>query len=456
MEAWHEAPIRGLVEGRRVIFAGAVPAAWTDLHDIVRGLGASEVAVFAAEGSGAGTGPDCTTIVVEPPAGLDMMSMIRFGNAALADPPADAVAALDAFDPDRSAVVIGTFLAEAPTLGGRPLVHHRPPAWLALEDKTVVDAVWARAGVTAAPAATVPLAEAWPTACELDEGAGTVWAADATSGWHGGGTFTRWVTTEAERDDVLAALAPWCHDVRVMPFLDGIPCSIHGIVCADGIAALRPVEMVTLRRGHDFVYAGCATYWDPPVTVRDEMRDVARRVGALLADEVEYRGAFTVDGVVTRDGFRPTELNPRPGAGLVAIGRGLPDRFPLLLVIDLIAAGRDVGRTAAEIEHDLVTAADAARGGGTWCRSPTSPSRDLEGHRLQYVDGAWTDGDADDAAPAGTVLAGNGFVRCILDAARWPVGPSVAPAAAAFYRWCDDHLATGFGPLTPAPDELSA
>jgi hypothetical protein len=245
-----------------------------------------------------------------------------------------------------------------------------------------------------------------------------------------------------------------------MPFLDGIPCSIHGIVCADGVAALRPVEMVTLRRGHDFVYAGCATYWDPPAAVREQMRDVARRVGALLADEVGFRGAFTVDGVVTADGFRPTELNPRPGAGLVTIGRGLPDRFPLLLVIDLIGAGCDVGRTAAEIETDLLTAADSARGGGTWRRSPSGPARDLEGHRLRYVDAAWTDDDRDDdagtAGPAGTVLAGNGFVRCVFDADHWPVGPSVAPAAAAFYRWCDDHLATGFGALTPAPSELSA
>ena len=37
-----------------------------------------------------------------------------------------------------------------------------------------------------------------------------------------------------------------------MPFLDGVPCSIHGVCFPDGVAALRPVEMVTLPpRGAD-------------------------------------------------------------------------------------------------------------------------------------------------------------------------------------------------------------
>ena len=51
------------------------------------------------------------------------------------------------------------------------------------------------------------------------------------------------------------------------------------------------------------------------------MREAARRVGAVLRDEVAYRGAFTLDGVATVDGFRPTELNPRFGAGLGVITR---------------------------------------------------------------------------------------------------------------------------------------
>ena len=38
---------------------------------------------------------------------------------------------------------------------------------------------------------------------------------------------------------------------------------------------------------------------------------------------VDFRGAFTVDGVATADGFRPTEVNPRFGAGLMTITHGI-------------------------------------------------------------------------------------------------------------------------------------
>ena len=31
-----------------------------------------------------------------------------------------------------------------------------------------------------------------------------------------------------------------CDRVRVMPFLDGVPCSIHGLVLPDGTAAVPP------------------------------------------------------------------------------------------------------------------------------------------------------------------------------------------------------------------------
>ncbi len=119
-----------------------------------------------------------------------------------------------------------------------------------------------------------------------------------------------------------------------MPFLDGVATSVHGIVLPDGIAALRPVELVTLRQGHALRYSGCATFWDPPAAVREEMREAARRVGGRLRDEVGFRGAFTLDGVATADGFRPTELNPRFGAGLGVITRGL-EGLPLTLVLDL-------------------------------------------------------------------------------------------------------------------------
>ena len=113
-----------------------------------------------------------------------------------------------------------------------------------------------------------------------------------------------------------AFFAAHCDRVRVLPFLDGVPCSIHGFVLPDGTAVFRPVEIAILRgRDRTFTYGGLSTFWDPPSADRDEMRAVARRVGAHLRATQGYLGAFGIDGVLTVDGFRPTELNSRMSAG---------------------------------------------------------------------------------------------------------------------------------------------
>ena len=319
-----------------------------------RDLGATDVLVVATEGTGAGPQPEATVAVVDVP-GDDSDAMVRLHAAidVLAAPPPAIVDAVEAFDADRTAVVFGTFLTETPDLVGRPLVAHRRPEWVALEDKTIVDALLDRAGVTRAASTVVPVGDAAQAWRALDHGSGTVWAADARDGYHGGGARTRWVTDDDEASAAAADLAPWCDAVRVMPFLEGIATSVHGIVLPDDVVALRPVELVTLRRGHDLRYAGCATFWDPPSAIRDEMRDAARRVGALLRDEIDYRGAFTLDGVATADGFRPTELNPRFGAGLGVITRGL-DGLPLHLVLDLVVSGTHLEISATELEALLL------------------------------------------------------------------------------------------------------
>ena len=56
-----------------------------------------------------------------------------------------------------------------------------------------------------------------------------------------------------------------------MPFLEGVPCSIHGIVYPDHVIAVRPVEQISLRRAAapTFFYAGCATFYDPPAGVAE-------------------------------------------------------------------------------------------------------------------------------------------------------------------------------------------
>ena len=248
---WWRGPLAELVGGRSVILAGGVAAGWTPEVPRLRALGATDVLVVATDGRGAGPQPDARCVAVEPApdVGGDTMARTRAGLAALADPPPEIVDAVESFDPDRTAVVFGMFLVESPALCGRPFVAHRRREWVALEDKTRVDDLLDLAEVPRAPSTILTVDEALVRWRDLDTGAGTVWAADATHGYHGGGSLTRWVADDADAEWVAAELASHCRQVRVMPFLDGIATSVHGIVLPDGVAVLRPVELVTLRQG---------------------------------------------------------------------------------------------------------------------------------------------------------------------------------------------------------------
>lgn len=432
MDDWWIPPLRSVFAGRRVVLAGASAAVWTEHLALLRSSGVTDLLVVA-NAWGAGERPSVATVVVPAPSGMSMMEQIRFDDDFLADPPVEVLTALADFDPSGDALVIGSFLNTTAQLAGRPFVSHRRPEWVALEDKVEVDAFWDRAGVDRQPSMVVPLGEAAAASGSIDRGDGTVWAADARDGFHGGASQTYWVADSDSRDAAISGLQPVCDRVRVMPFLDGIACSIHGIVLPDGVAVLRPVEMVTLRQGRRFVYAGCATYWDPPDPIREQMRSVARATGAQLAVELDFRGTFTVDGVVSADGFWPTELNPRFGAGINAIARATD--LPILLVNDLVVGGYGLGRSAAAIEDELVEQADRHRGGGTWQEGlahETEPGlREVDGH---------------------TVTIGKSFLRCLWDPELTPPGPSTAPRACEFWAHADREFGTNIGPLSPAPD----
>lgn len=441
---WREL-IKPVVEGRKVVLTcNPVNAQAATVNDM-RELGVTDVFVLG-DGMGTGAPPDCEWFALEA-SGNSIMEALRAGQEILRELPPDAVAALDRYDPDREALVVGSFLNEVPEVAGRACLSWRRPAWLALEDKTVADRLWDAIGVPRAPSRVVDVAA-------LDPHVDDVVAGDAREGFHGGAELTRWVRNVADVGTVLRLMRQHCDVVRVMPFLEGIPCSIHGVVFPDFVAALRPVEMICLRRGGEFFYAGAATYWDPSDEDREDMREIAKRVGEHLRARYDFRGAFTVDGVMSEHGFRPTELNPRMGAGLGVMARGARDLRIDLLNQSLIA-GLDLDYRPHDFERTLVQTADARRAGGTWRALPDAGVERVIDQPVVWDGAGWRRAGEGDA-PHGWVDVGDSsvgcFVRLRLDAASTPLGPSIGNRASAFYAFCDSELGTTVGPLEPAVD----
>jgi hypothetical protein len=307
---------RSALGGRKWILSDIAIAA-TRSVEWLRELGAPDPFVIAGT-TGTGELPDLPdeNIALLGTKGTSMMEAIRsFYDATHRPLPPDAQRKLDAWDPESDARVFATFLDADRPVGGRPQFGARPPRWLSLEDKTVVDALWDEVGITRAATRVIELEPAPIAAAltELDIGAEIVLTGDNRQGWHGGAEYIRVVRTPSDISKAVDFLSPRCHRARVMPYLEGIPCSIHGLVFPDYVLTVRPVEMIVLYQPDQmrFRYASVSGYWDSSAEEADYMRDLAVRVGAHLRTTIGYRGGLTIDGVMTRDGFLPTELNPR-------------------------------------------------------------------------------------------------------------------------------------------------
>jgi len=452
-----------MFDGRPVVITGGPLAGLVRLVPDVTEFSGRRPFVLA---NGVGTGP-------VPGPGEVEMHLLPEGNSTsvvgstheqlriLADLPADALVALDSWDPDKRAVVLASPFFTGSEIGGRDIIGGRLPEWAALEDKTIADALWDAAGVLRATARVVASAyhELTAAAREVDRGHGTVWSGDAREGFNGAGEFVRWVRSDAQARAASEFFARHCDRVRVMPFLEGVPCSIHGVAFPDGVAALRPVEMVTLRRADgdaepQFVYGGMSTHWDPPAADREAMRDVARRVAMRLGEQVAYLGGFSVDGVLTADGFLPTELNPRFSGGLGAIAKGLPD-FPLQLVLAALVSGYDTGLTAGQFEQLLVESADVHRyGGGGYSVSSLHPTE--TDRRAVILSGDDVRLARDEEQPHGELMLGpsaiGAFLRFEPNAERVLPGRVIAPMVASAFALADATWGTGIGHLEPARD----
>lgn len=385
------------------------------------------------------------------------MGFIRAFSAAVVDLPIEVVSRIDDWDPSRSAQVLDGFLSAESLVAGRRHYGTRLQAWLDLEDKTVIDQVWDRADVRRAPFAVVPVAELSATAlpAELDWGDGMVWVGDNTDGWHGGAEYLRWVRSP---DDAVGArywFASRCERVRIMPFLEGIPCSVHGIVFPGDVVAVRPVEMLVLRKAGttELKYVGSASFWDPPAPDRTELRAIARRVGRVLSADYGYAGGFTVDGVMTRDGFLPTELNPRMGAGIGRAVRSLPE-LALGAINRGLIAGADIDWRSREFEDLVVASADAARSGIGFLMVDAVPDTKQERGVVFSANACRLvrPGETPDATITWDRGSPAGSVAVRPDPDRVPAGSSIAPLVVRGFQLADRVWDLDLPNLSPARD----
>ncbi len=182
------------------------------------------------------------------------------------------------------------------------------------------------------------------------------------------------------------------------------------------------------------------------------MRGAVLRVGAALREQVGFRGAFTIDGVLTRDGFRPTELNARFGAALMGMCAGL--EFPLYLLHLMIVQGIELGFDPAELERCILEHVAANPSGGALAVFPT-PFEESQTHILERTPQGWEDSGPDEPWTARAILGphpAGGIAIVRLNAERIEVGRSIAPLVADILEHLDRRFLLGIGPLEPARD----
>ena len=445
-----------ILAGRKVIAGFGVLAGFTDDVRLYRSLGAQKPLLIA---SARGAGPipaddDAFVCFFERGEHESMTEEIRSRNAVARDLPDAVVRAVEAYDPDGEAVWdVDPFVENSP-IRGRQVYGGRPQAWMSLEDKLVAEEIWVAIDTphAASVVVDVDLQELQTASLEIDRGDGAVWTGDARDGINGAGDFVRWVRSDAEQRSAYDFFTTRCDKVRVMPYLEGVPCSIHGFVLADGTAALRPMELSMLRISatRRFVFGGMGTTWDPPAADRDEMRELVRRTGEHLRARASYRGGFGIDGVLTEDGFRPTEINTRMSGGLNNLARILDGDALTMMQVNLVA-GRDAAVTVAELERWALPELDATRMGKAVAVTLTNTVE--ESHDIQV---AW-DGSALTRADDGRLqitigpMSPGTFAK-IDTGSVLRKGDRLAPLNVALMRFLDAELGCDFGPVEAAPD----
>jgi hypothetical protein len=198
-----------------------------------------------------------------------------------------------------------------------------------------------------------------------------------------------------------------------------------------------------------FVYGGLGTSWDPPTADREEMRSMVRRVGAHLQSVHGYRGAFGIDGVLTAEGFRPTELNTRMSAGATTVAE-VDRRFFTFLQSNLVA-GVDTGLTVADLEG-LVPLMDAQRTGKAVAVAEGRKVGGDHSYPVTWDGTAFARSERDTGNTLAVADTPTGFFAKVDPCVALGPGDRLAHVNIALLSFVDREYDARFGVLEAAPD----
>lgn len=354
----------------------------------------------------------------------------------------------DAFDPDSTAALLLPDPLDPPHSGARRRIGARQPAWQFFEDKTVVDALWDAAGVPRAQSivgdGTADLAR---LGAIVDQGTGVVCSYQPIGAGPSAGGDGIWWWRGGLPPETIPTVEPGTWRVRLMPFLEGVPVRLHGLALTTRIVPFPPMELVTLPRPArgTFLCAGAVPILDDTA----EFAEQTDRIGASLRERLGYRGGFSVDGILTVNGFIPTDFNARLTSAMEAAPS---DRRVLLHAVNLLVReGIEPDISAVErLAEETFTAGTTCTifGAATRANEHVPPETSIRwvGDRL-VADPLGADGTlVISPSPRGWLLTAT------LVSDQVPAGGRVGPWAPEVFRLSDEVLGTDFGNLAPPFD----
>lgn len=218
------------------------------------------------------------------------------------------------FDPGRQATVLVPDPLDPPSSGTRRRLGRRPTSWQMFEDKTVTDVLWDRLGVQR-PRSIVTDRAADPSALGrlVDAGNGVVCALQPTGSAPTGAGEGIWWWREGVAPEFSFDSR---RRLKLMPLLPGVPVRLHGMAFAEGVSAFPPMEIIALPRLDRSTFLCCGVV--PFLAGAGELEELTHSIGVGLRKLLDYRGAYAVDGIMTEEGFLPTDLNTRLTSALEA------------------------------------------------------------------------------------------------------------------------------------------